>query len=258
MTGILAIDTATDACSVAVHRDGELHEAFELAPRRHNQRVFQLLSDLLSGGDLAAQGIDAIAYGSGPGSFTGLRIAASVVQGLAYANRLPCVPVSTLLTQVQGAYRGGLIGPGDTVMSTLDAKIGELYWGIAQVAEGRAMFCSGPFVSKPAELVLPQQPDRLVSIGDGLVHLAAMPAPVRARLHPATGECTPRAGRHDPPCAPIFLRGADPVARGRQPGLCPRRDQLGRNWTSRVVVDARRRTTAGCTAADAGPRGAAR
>ena len=96
MTGILAIDTATDACSVAAFVDGQIRELHEVIPRQHSQRLFGMLRELLPSGDLRSQGIGAIAYGCGPGSFTGLRIAASAVQGLAYANELPAVSISSL------------------------------------------------------------------------------------------------------------------------------------------------------------------
>ena len=77
MTGILAIETATDACSVAVFLNGEYNERHVIAPRQHSQLFFSMLEDLLPGGNLVEYGIEVIAYGSGPGSFTGLRIAAS-------------------------------------------------------------------------------------------------------------------------------------------------------------------------------------
>ena len=108
MTGILAIDAATEACSVALYRDGEYRQCYERIPRQHSQRLFGMLRELLPSGNLRDQGIDAIAYGAGPGSFTGLRIATSAVQGLAYTNELPAVAMSTLACQAQTALRLGL------------------------------------------------------------------------------------------------------------------------------------------------------
>jgi tRNA threonylcarbamoyladenosine biosynthesis protein TsaB len=109
MTAILAIETATDACSVALYRDGHYSQRHEVLPRQHNQRLFSMLGELLPAGSLRDQGIDALAYGCGPGSFTGLRIAASAVQGLAFASNLPALPVSTLACQVATALRQGSI-----------------------------------------------------------------------------------------------------------------------------------------------------
>jgi tRNA threonylcarbamoyladenosine biosynthesis protein TsaB len=178
---------------VALLRGEQVSEAFELTPRRHNERVFVLLAELLGGGDLRGQGIDAIAYGCGPGSFTGLRIAASVVQGLAYANQLPCVPVSTLLAQAQGAYRRGVVSGEDTVLTTLDARIGELYWAIAGITDGLATLHSGPFVSKPAELSLPSGSEPLAAIGSGLAYLDSLASTARERIMSVEPDAVPRA-----------------------------------------------------------------
>ena len=127
MPGILAIETATEACSVALWRDGDLKQSHDVTPRQHSQRLFGMLRELLPDGQLRDHGVDVIAYGSGPGSFTGLRIAASAVQGLAFASSLPAVPVSTLACQAQTAQRLGLVQEGDCVFSALDARINEIY-----------------------------------------------------------------------------------------------------------------------------------
>ena len=125
MTGILAIDTATDACSVAVYLDGEYRERYQVIPRQHSQRLFAMLGELLNPGDLREQGIDAIAYSEGPGSFTGLRIAASAVQGLAYASGLPAIGISTLALQAQTALRTGVADAAQNVLSLIDARIND-------------------------------------------------------------------------------------------------------------------------------------
>ncbi len=226
MTAILAIDTATDACSVALLRDGDVSEAVEITPRRHNQCVFTLLSRLLDGGDLRGQGIDAIAYGCGPGSFTGLRIAASVVQGLAYANRLPCIPVSTLLCQVQGAYRRGLVNEGDAVLSTLDARIGEFYWAIAGIDDGLATLHAGPFVSKPAEFQPPEGSQQLFAIGSGLGEFDSLPSTAHERLALVDPDALPLAADMIPLAWDALKRGAIQAAQDVSPLYV--RDQV--NW----------------------------
>lgn len=149
MNGILAIETATDACSVALWRDGSLVERHEVAPRQHSQLLFGMLRDVLAEGDLSAQGVTALAYGTGPGSFTGLRIAASAVQGLAFSSGLPAVPVSTLACQAQTAMRLALVAEGDLVCSVLDARINELYHATYRLQDGLPEVVMAPVACSP-------------------------------------------------------------------------------------------------------------
>ncbi|QIB64471.1 tRNA (adenosine(37)-N6)-threonylcarbamoyltransferase complex dimerization subunit type 1 TsaB [Kineobactrum salinum] len=181
MTSILAIDTSTEACSVALSRNGVISGIHEIVPRRHSQRLLAMLQDLLPEGIAADGGLDAIAYGSGPGSFTGLRIAASAVQGLCFAAALPALPVSTLACQVQTALRLGLIGEGEAVLSTLDAHIGELYWALYQIEDGLPQALTAAAASKPEQLDLAGS-GTLVAIGSGLHYLEHFRAATQERL----------------------------------------------------------------------------
>ena len=181
MTGILAIDTATDACSVAIFVDGQCRERHEVTPRQHSRRLFGMLRELLPSGDLRAHGIESIAYGCGPGSFTGLRIAASAVQGLAYANELPAIAVSTLACQAQTALRVGEVSVGDTVLSTLDARINEVYGAVFSMQHGLAVLQQGPWACAPAGIP-PIQAESLRAVGSGCQFLDKFPAAVRDLL----------------------------------------------------------------------------
>ncbi|MBN7798163.1 tRNA (adenosine(37)-N6)-threonylcarbamoyltransferase complex dimerization subunit type 1 TsaB [Parahaliea mediterranea] len=193
MANFLAIDTSTDACSLALLRDGELSECHEIVPRQHSQRLFGMLRELLPHGRLREQGVDAVVYGEGPGSFTGLRVCASAVQGLCFAASLPAIPVSTLTAQAYTALREGLAGDGDLLLSTLDAQIGELYWSLCRVSGEHIELVEGPRVAPPHACAVGEASRELVVVGSGLVHREALPADLAARIGAAYPDLLPRA-----------------------------------------------------------------
>jgi len=126
MTTLLALDTATEACSVALLHDGKVASHYEVIPRLHAQRLLPMVQALLGEAGVALSAVDAIAYGRGPGAFTGVRIAIGVVQGLAFALQRPVLPVSTLATIAQRAWRE----QGATqIAAAIDARMDEVYWG---------------------------------------------------------------------------------------------------------------------------------
>ncbi len=95
-TRILAIDTATEACSVALYNQGETLAHFELCAREHTQRILPMVQQILAEAGLTLNQLDALAFGRGPGSFTGVRIGIGIAQGLAFGAELPMTAVSTL------------------------------------------------------------------------------------------------------------------------------------------------------------------
>ncbi|CNI11434.1 MULTISPECIES: tRNA (adenosine(37)-N6)-threonylcarbamoyltransferase complex dimerization subunit type 1 TsaB [Yersinia] len=125
-TRILAIDTATEACSVALWNNGEVQALFELCPREHTQRILPLVQQVLAESGLSLGQLDALAFGRGPGSFTGVRIGIGIAQGLALGADLPMIGVSTLQTMAQGAFR---LTAASRVLAAIDARMGEVYWG---------------------------------------------------------------------------------------------------------------------------------
>ncbi|MCC8378775.1 tRNA (adenosine(37)-N6)-threonylcarbamoyltransferase complex dimerization subunit type 1 TsaB [Xenorhabdus sp. PB30.3] len=124
-TRILAIDTATEACSVALWNDGLIEAQFEISPREHTQRILPMVEAVLSKGGIKLQQLDALAFGRGPGSFTGVRIGVGIAQGLALGAELPMIGVSSLKTMVQGVFRLKNIS---NVLVAIDARMGEVYW----------------------------------------------------------------------------------------------------------------------------------
>jgi tRNA threonylcarbamoyladenosine biosynthesis protein TsaB len=132
---ILAIDTATEACSVALLNDDITDMIFEVCPRQHSQRILPMIDELLTKHGIKIGDLDALAYGRGPGSFTGVRIATGVVQGLALGANLPVIEVSTLAAMAQQNYmqHGYLI-----TKVLIDARMQELYFGHFEVQQGAA------------------------------------------------------------------------------------------------------------------------
>lgn len=119
---ILALETATEACSAALYIDAEIRERFEIAPRGHSELILPMLESLLVEADISLQQVDALAFGRGPGAFTGVRIGVGVAQGVAFGADLPVLPISTLaaLAQATDAAR---------VLAAIDARMDEVYWG---------------------------------------------------------------------------------------------------------------------------------
>ncbi|MFK8048271.1 MAG: tRNA (adenosine(37)-N6)-threonylcarbamoyltransferase complex dimerization subunit type 1 TsaB [Halioglobus sp.] len=193
MANILAIDTSTDACSVALSVEGQLAQRHEVVPRDHSGRLMPMLQELLPNGDLRAAGVDAIAYGVGPGSFTGLRIAASAVQGLAFANNLPAIPVSTLACLAQTAFRQALISSDGCALSTLDARINEIYWAVFSFDEGLAQSVTEPAVCHPNDIHLDSSVGFLNGVGGGLAYFESFPADIRDRLKSTELDVLPNA-----------------------------------------------------------------
>ncbi len=129
---ILALETATDACSCALYQDGEILSDFQLAPRRHAELLLPMLEQLLAQAGCNKSQIDGLSFGRGPGSFTGLRLAAAVTQGIALGLDCPVVPISTLAVLAQGQVRQH---GAKRVYAGLDARMQALYWGVYQQDE---------------------------------------------------------------------------------------------------------------------------
>ncbi|MEM7027723.1 MAG: tRNA (adenosine(37)-N6)-threonylcarbamoyltransferase complex dimerization subunit type 1 TsaB [Pseudomonadota bacterium] len=121
---ILAIETATEACSAALDIDNTCSHQFEIVPRQHTQLILPMIDKLLIEADIKVNDLDAIAYGQGPGAFTGVRIAIGVLQGLAFAHDLPVIPISTMAILAQQ-----FANDYEHVATAIDARMQEVYWG---------------------------------------------------------------------------------------------------------------------------------
>ena len=134
MKTILAIETSTAACSVALSYQGDLFHIFEMLPQRHAHRVLEMVDEVLQQAKITDADIELLAYGEGPGAFTGIRIATGVIQGLALGWNKPVIAISSLeamafsgLTKVLQANQEQ---PPQTInwVALMDARMNEIYW----------------------------------------------------------------------------------------------------------------------------------
>ncbi|MSP28382.1 MAG: tRNA (adenosine(37)-N6)-threonylcarbamoyltransferase complex dimerization subunit type 1 TsaB [Methylococcales bacterium] len=124
---LLAVETATAACSAALYIDGVISERFALAPRHHTQLILPMIDDLMREANLKPTELDALAFGCGPGSFTGIRIATGVIQGIALGADLPVVCVSTLAAMAQEFFDRT---ENNLAFTAIDARMAEIFWGV--------------------------------------------------------------------------------------------------------------------------------
>jgi tRNA threonylcarbamoyladenosine biosynthesis protein TsaB len=151
---ILALDTATEACSAALYLDGEITQKYRVAPREHSHILLPMIEQLLVDSANRVSDLDAVAFGRGPGSFMGVRIAAGVTQGIAFAWDLPVIPVSTLATIAQAAHAE--FGAAK-VLSAIDARMNEVYWGAYTLADNGCMQLVGKeSVIPPGQVSMPE------------------------------------------------------------------------------------------------------
>ena len=198
---LLALDTATEGCSAALLIDGELRTRFEILGRGHAERLLPMVDELLGESGLALGRLDAIAFGRGPGAFTGVRIAVSIAQGLALGSGLPVVPVSDLAALALQALeraarewaararvareRPASTAPG-TALACLDARMKEVYWGLGQGRTDGGLDMPKECLGAPGDVAVAGE-ERLVAAGHGL---AAYPE-LRTRFAPRLIDCWP-------------------------------------------------------------------
>ena len=164
---LLAVETSTEACSAALTIDGVVSERFELAPKEHTQLILPMIASLMADAGLKPQQLDALAFSCGPGSFTGVRIATGVIQGIALGANLPVVPISTLAAiaqdffdnnheTVQGEILKADVSAFNVAFTAMDARMGEIFWGVYQRnKQGFAELVGKEAVTLAAEVEFP-------------------------------------------------------------------------------------------------------
>ena len=156
---VLALDSATEACSVALYRNGDVHEDFTVIERGHAEHLLPMIDSLLKKSGIRLVDVDLFAFGAGPGSFTGLRIGVAMIQGLAMSVDRPVTPVSSLAALA--ARRTG------DVLAMIDARMGQVYHGLFSVGkQGQPVPVGEEVVSNPADVPVPEV-ERLNILGSG-------------------------------------------------------------------------------------------
>lgn len=212
---LLALETSTEACSVALYLDGEVRERFELAPRRHAELALPWAEALLAEAGVARRQLDAIALGRGPGAFTGVRLAIALAQGIALALDRPLLPVSTLaVLALRARVLAGAAEPAAPaplrVCAAIDARMGEVYTG-AFALDGDALTAlDTESVRPPAHAELPGSADGWLGVGTGF---AAADGALRVRLGQRLAAVDAQALPH---AADLARLAAAAYARGEQ------------------------------------------
>lgn len=159
---LLAVETATEACSVALFIDGTIMERFQVAPQQHTRLILPMIDSLMAEAGVQPTDLDALAFGCGPGSFTGVRIATGIVQGLAFALDVPVVPVSTLAALAQGFFNQSSVI--DVAFVGMDARLSEIFWGVYQRDNQGFAQLTGQEMVTPATAI---EPIALKGVGIG-------------------------------------------------------------------------------------------
>ena len=197
---LLVLDTSTEYCSAALSLDGQVLAFRVLAGQRHSALVLPMIEELLRDGGVTLRQLDGIAYGAGPGSFTGLRIACAVTQGLAFGAGLPVVGVSTLesIAEQTGA---------DKVLTVLDARMAEVYWGAYEREVTRWRAVRAPQLALPESVAVPEG-EGWVGAGNGFAVLGEMLRPrLAAQLTHIDETLMPDAAAMVPLALAAFERG---------------------------------------------------
>jgi tRNA threonylcarbamoyladenosine biosynthesis protein TsaB len=208
---ILALDTSTEYCSVALARDGDIDAREVLAGQRHSELVLGMVDALLSDHGLSLTGLDGIAFGAGPGSFTGLRIACGVTQGLAFGADLPVVGVSTLAALAEATGTGRAV-------CCLDARMGQIYHAAYERAGAVWRTVHAPSLCAPGDA--PPLPGAASWVGAGsgfLAHREPLETRYAGRLSAIMTGVYPHAREVARLAVPEFEHGRAVVAEAAAP-----------------------------------------
>ena len=185
---LLAIESSTETCSVALAVNGEVLEHYQHAPRQHAELLLPWVEELIAEADIGFGSLDAIAFSRGPGSFTSLRIGIGVVQGLAWASDRPVIPVSSLAATAQVAVKEGI----SSALVALDARMKEVFTGTFETNNNGVMVPVSEEKVCPPETVQPPDRSETFGIGNGFDRYPLLDA-LSDRLVGVRSDIWPRA-----------------------------------------------------------------
>ncbi len=186
---VLALDTATEACSVALQSGEEVIARFAEVGRSHAQQILSMVDAVLAEAQLSLSMLDGLAAGVGPGSFTGVRISVAVAQGLAFGADLQVVPISTLEALVLQVLQRG----AQQAIACLDARMGEVYWGCFAPDPGRGLVALGPGQVGPPDSVRLPTSGEYQGIGRGFSAYPQLLSLPGLNVLPEDGRALPHA-----------------------------------------------------------------
>jgi len=189
MRTVLALDTATEACSAALLRGDELIGRFSEGGRSHARRILSMVDAVLEEAGMSLTMLDGIAASIGPGAFTGVRISVAVAQGLAFGAGLPVVAVTTLEALASSIL--GRRAPG--ALACLDARMGEVYWGCFAANAERGLVATGAARVGPPASVAPPATGLYHGIGRGFAAYPALAALPGLQVDPPDKQALPDA-----------------------------------------------------------------
>jgi tRNA threonylcarbamoyladenosine biosynthesis protein TsaB len=201
---LLGLETSGRVGSVALSLDGRIAAREIVNAREQTEQLLAVVDELLAGASLALADLDGIAFGRGPGSFTGLRVAAAVAQGLATPARVPLLPVSSLLCLALGAVR---IAQVEHVVACVDAHMGEVYWGEFALRDGVLRAVGPERLGAPADVTAPSG-SSWAAVGSGFAAQREPLMSVLARAQRALPDLEPAA-------QDLFPAAAEALAAGR-------------------------------------------
>jgi tRNA threonylcarbamoyladenosine biosynthesis protein TsaB len=232
---ILALETSTEYCSVALNLDGKIIERFELVGQKHSELLIAMIDDVLRDANVQLADLNGIAYGAGPGSFTGVRIACGVTQGLALGANLPVFGVCTLqaLAQASGHTK---------IIAALDARMGEIYHAGYEFADGAWHTVSEPCLCKADDAPLVAGANWL-GVGSGFAtYGAVLQQRYAEKLQAVHGAAVPHAAAIATLAATGFAQGLGQDAALAQPLYL--RDKVALKTVEREALAAQKKLDA--------------